>query len=598
MLKHDRSLHWAAFSRDGASLETVGADRVARVWDADNGKLRFELRHDLPVLFASFSADGKRLATCGGDGGANGKVWVWDLEMPAPTSRPFDHKGVQRWAYLTADGQSVVSVGAQRVAHLWSLASPSKKESRSVARVHEDPDGAVGRDPTHVLKLDGQTAQVYDIGQGKAIGAPMLHGAEVTLGVFSPDGTRVVTAARDRTARVWDAATGSPLTPTLRHAGVVRHAAFSNDGRRLLTTTQGGAEVRVWELPSRDAEKPLELASSAGPSALSPDGRLLVGLDANGAAWVRDIATNEVWHGPWQLPRPITAVCFAADGRRVVVASEAGARVFDSSTGSAVTPTLAHTGPVRELAFTPDSSRVAILDDKDLLKIYDAASGELQSSAALPGKGPPGGPLLTPDGRGIAVLLNGKQGIEWRDFSRALLAGPFRHPGLIPSAAFSPDGSRIGIATAEGAFLWDASGRPTTAPLQHGAPLRQLAFSGDSRLVATLAEDNTARVWDVQSGQPVTPLLRYDKPVVWIGLAADGRRLAVRCKSSHDYVYAWDLTPDSRPADNLVRLIQVITGQAVDSQSGGFEPIESARLRVTWPRLRATYPQEFTTKSD
>jgi len=598
MLKHDKALHWAAFSRDGASLVTVGADRVARVWDAGTGKLRFELRHDLPVLFASFSADGKRLATCGGDGGMNGNVWVWDLEMKTPTSRPFDHKGVQRWAYLTADGQSVVSVGAQRVAHLWSLASPSKRETRSVAGVHEDPDGAVGRDPTYVLKLDGLTAQVYDIGQGKAIGAPMLHGAEVTLGVFSPDGTRVVTTARDRTARVWDAVTGSPLTPTLRHAGVVRHAAFSNDGRRLLTTTQGGAEVRVWELPSRDAEKPLELASSAGPCELGPEGRLVVGVDDKGAAWVRDIATNKVLHGPWQLPRPITAVCVAHDGRRVVVASEAGARVFDSGTGNAITPILAHTGPVRDLAFTPNSSRVAILGDRDLLKIYDGESGGLQSSAVLPGTGPPGGLLLTPDGRGVAVLPNGKQGIEWRDFSRALLAGPFRYPGLIPSAAFSPDGSRIGIATAEGAFLWDPSARPTAAPLQHGAPLRQLVFSGDSRLVATLAEDNTVRVWDVRSGQPVTPLQRYDKPVVWIGLAADGRRLAVRCKGSHDYVYAWDLTPDSRPADDLVRLIQLITGQAVDSQSGGFEPIEPARLRATWPRLRSKYPQEFTTRGD
>jgi hypothetical protein len=70
-------------------------------------------------------------------------------------------------------------------------------------------------------------------------------------------------------------------------------------------------------------------------------------------------------------------------------------------------------------------------------------------------------------------------------------------------------------------------------------------------------------------------------PAVWIGLAVDGRRLAVRCTNGHSYVYTWDLTPDPRPADDLVRLTQLLAGHAVDSQSGGFEPIEPALLRAT-----------------
>jgi WD40 repeat protein len=591
MLKHDKALHWAGFSRDGVSLVTAGADRFARVWDAGTGKLRFELGHELPVLFAAFNADGKRLTTCGGgdSDGPHGEIRVWDLEKTVPTSRVFNRPGVLHRAHLTADGQSLVAVGGRHVAHLWSLATPAKLDGPSVAGIHQDLDGAVGRDPTYVLCLDGLTAQAYDLGHGKAIGAPMPHGGEVVLGVFSPDGTRVATAARDRTARVWDAVTGSPLTPPLRHGSLVRHAALSNDGHRLLTAARDGV-VRVWELPSRDSEKPLELASSSGPMALSPDGRLVASVDGKGAVWVRDIVADKIRHGPWQLSRPVAEVRFAPDGRRVAAASEAGARVFDSDTGTAITPILAHTGPVRELAFTPDSSRLAILGDRDLLKVYDAASGVLLSSAVLPGKGPPGGLVLTPNGRGVAVLLKGKQGIEWRDFAGALQAGPFRHAGLISSAAISPDGSRIAVATAEGAFLWDPLTRRAAAPLQYGAPLRQVTFSGDGRLLVTLAEDHSTRVWDVRTGQPVTPLLRYDKPVVWIGLAADGRRLAVRCTSGHGYVYAWDLTPDPRPADDLVCLTQLLAGHAVDRQSGGFEPIEATRLRDTWPRLRAMCP--------
>jgi eukaryotic-like serine/threonine-protein kinase len=600
MLKHDNDLHWAAFSRNGANLVTVGADRFARVWDARTGKLRFELRHQFPVLFASFSADGRQLATCGGDpdhgGPPHGEVRVWDLDTTAPTWRAFKRPGVQHWVQLTADSKSVVAVGGKRLAHLWSLAAPANT-GPSVGDVYQDPDSALGRDPTFVLRLDGLAAQVYDLGHGTAIGAPMPHAGVVVLGAFSPDGTRVVTAARDRTARVWDAGTGTPLTPPLRHGGLVLRAAFSDDGHRLLTTAQDGV-VRVWDLPSRDPEKPVELSSGAGPMALSPDGRLVASVDAKGAVWVREIVADKVWHGPWPLPGPVTKMRFAPDGRRLVAASDAGARVFDVVSGKAVTPILAHIGHVRDLALTPDSSRVAILGDKDLLEVYDAVSGKLQSKDVLPGKGPPGGLVLTPDGRGVAVLFKIKQTIELHDFAGALRAGPFRHTGLIYSAAISPDGSRIAVATAEGAFLWDSAARPTAAPLQHGAPLRHVAFSGDGSRLVTSAEDHSVRVWDVRTGQPVTPLLTYDQPVVWVGLAADGRRLAVHCKNGHAYLFAWDLTPDPRPADDLVRLTQLLAGQTVDSQSGGFEPIEPARLRDAWPRLRAIYPQQFAPKSD
>jgi hypothetical protein len=52
------------------------------------------------------------------------------------------------------------------------------------------------------------------------------HQNTVCSAVFSPDGTRVVTASADKTAQVWDAATGQPITPPLRASG-------SGDERRV-----------------------------------------------------------------------------------------------------------------------------------------------------------------------------------------------------------------------------------------------------------------------------------------------------------------------------------------------------------------------------
>ena len=41
--------------------------------------------------------------------------------------------------------------------------------------------------------------------------------ASVHSAVFSPDGTRIVTASWDKTARIWDAATGKEITVLRGH---------------------------------------------------------------------------------------------------------------------------------------------------------------------------------------------------------------------------------------------------------------------------------------------------------------------------------------------------------------------------------------------
>jgi len=595
-LRHDKAVRWAAFSPDGGRLATVAADR-AQVWDAATGKpLGEPLRHDRPVLFASFSHDGKRLVTCGGDSEIHkGEIRVWDLSAAKPSSRALSRQVVLHWAHLTADGEHVVATGGFSTAHLWPLV-PGRWDSPGFSVVRLDPDGAVGQDPTRVLKLDGSTAQVYDLSQGKPVGPPLLHGGEVLYAAFSSDGRLVVTAARDRTARVWEAVTGKPLTPPLRHGRLVHRAALSTDGRRLLTTTGDGV-VRAWDLAPREVMQPLPAPPGVGPTALSPDGRLLAVVDKAGSAWVRDAVSDKVLRGPWALPRPVTEVVFAPDGRRVLAASESGARVWDALIGEAVTPLLPHAGPVQRLLFTPDGSRAAILGPQNL-EVYNASTGAAQSSHVLPaGKVPAIGLALAPDGRAF-VAIRTVENLGMHDVvSGALRAGPFRHAGRVSAAAVSPDGKRLAVGTADGsAFLWDvASARPAAPPLQHGQPLRQVAFSGDGRRLVTVAEDHSARAWDVLTGQPVTPLLPHPDPVAVASLAPDGRRLVTRARGGGGGV--WNLSPDVRPVDDLVRLTQLLSGQAVDGSSGGFESMAPSSLCDNWSGLRARYPQEFTTSA-
>src|SRR5512145_3271743 len=64
---------------------------------------------------------------------------------------------------------------------------------------------------------------------------------------ISPDGSKMLTANRDRTARLWDIATGQCLLVFEGHTDELRRAAFLHDGTRALTTADDKT-LRVWDL--------------------------------------------------------------------------------------------------------------------------------------------------------------------------------------------------------------------------------------------------------------------------------------------------------------------------------------------------------------
>jgi WD40 repeat protein len=88
---------------------------------------------------------------------------------------------------------------------------------------------------------------VWDADTGKEIHILGEHSDEVWSASFSPDGSRVVTAAWDNTARVWDAATGKLLLIVDAHTGWLSSASFSPDGSRLVTASWDGT-ARLWEM--------------------------------------------------------------------------------------------------------------------------------------------------------------------------------------------------------------------------------------------------------------------------------------------------------------------------------------------------------------
>jgi len=131
---------------------------------------------------------------------------------------------------------------------------------------------------------------------------------------------------------------------------------------------------------------------------------------------------------------------------------------------------------------------------------------------------------------------------------------PLVHDSDVVCARFSPNGRRILTVTrSSSARVWDAlSGRQLFAPLQHGVA-REAAgeftgglfpmfavFSPNSLRVATGASDNLARIWDAETGQPITPPLNHSNWVTALAFSPDGNWLATGCKNGT--VLLWNAT--------------------------------------------------------
>lgn len=139
--------------------------------------------------------------------------------------------------------------------------------------------------------------------------------------------------------------------------------------------------------------------------------------------------------------------------------------------------------------------------------------------------------------------------LAYRVFPIALLR--LEHNGRVSSAQFSPDGKRL-VSTCyddHTARIWDAqTGKPLTEPMKHDDQVFRAQFSSDSRRIVTTTSGNTARVWDAETGKPLTELINAGGKVVLSSaqFSPDGKRILTASRNNRwdtvrtDTVRIWD----------------------------------------------------------
>jgi WD40 repeat protein/serine/threonine protein kinase len=230
----------------------------------------------------------------------------------------------------------------------------------------------------------------------------------------------------------------------------------------------------------------------------------------------------------WQHDHEVEHVAFSPDGRRIVTASkDHTARVWDASTGEAVTPPLRHGHIVSKAAFSPDDRRVVTASHDRTAQVWEVSSGQ-PVSPALRHDDPVLDASFSPDGRWVVTASADGTARLWDAVTGRPRTPPLKHASWLCAASFSPDGRYVVTASDDHtAQVWDAAtGQPTASALRHGAAVMSAAFSPDGHLVITASNDHTARLWDAATSQPVGPPLEHGDNVIRAAFSPDGRYIS------------------------------------------------------------------------
>jgi WD40 repeat protein/Flp pilus assembly protein TadD len=576
------------FSPDGQCVAMTGIEwnrpreiekaiRVAKVWHTATHQEVLTLRgHRVAFNHCAFSPDGQRLATV--DRGA-GIVKIWDLAtgreihtLPASNLETRTPEGIKqvprqvRCVVFSPDGKTLATGNGGQTSQpvpgevkLWDVV---KGQELLTLRGHRGGINSVAFSPDGRYLASGSgdnIVLIWDVKTGQPVRQMAGHTSYVLSVAFSPDGSRLASASTDKTVKIW-----GPRDQELRtlrgHTAAVAAVAWSPDGQRLASAGLDG-DVRVWDVRINPEVRKPDLAYPPGRAAavFSPDSqRLAVALGGGYPGGPGFYPPILVVFDPTtarelvRLPAPGgDSVAFSPDGRRLTAAGRTSVRCWDVESSKEVLATPAAAGGVTRLALSADGRRFAQSAGKEV-KVCEVSTGN-EILALQQHMSNVGSAVFSADGRRLASI--DLQEVKVWDLASGqllhTLPAPERHrePGLYadksPPVAFSPDGRWL-AAAGDYVRVWDAlTGQEVQTLRGHLGWVGSLAFSPDSRRLASGGVDGSVKLWDVPTGYEPLGFAGFPGPVTSLAFSPNGRYLAAVSRNANER----DLTGELRVWD-------------------------------------------------
>jgi len=364
-----------------------------------------------------------------------------------PAARPASGKrGVLPWIAL-----ALLLAATAGAAWYFSTNWPSDPgEAKGNAGVTPEP-----KPPVPVPKEDPKPVVLT-----KARVLPAGHETGVVAVAFSPNGKTLASGGQDAMIVLWDTDSWKPRGKLKGHsAGDIAAIAFSPDGAKLASASTSNDDccVRLWDVAAAKAGRTLGPPwSGMWGVSWSPDGTAVACGGWGDVFRVLEVATGEDRHLIHNAaPKFLRGLSFSPKGDRIVTGGTGQTRLWDAKTGLEIPSEFPKT-PMCPSFLYPGDAVAGWMFPSGRVVICDASTGEVRKSwrahpKMIEGLG------VSPDGRFIASF--GDDGVTkvWSTEDYSEVATLLGHQGVIYSAAFSPDGTRLATAGRDDGTIriWD-----------------------------------------------------------------------------------------------------------------------------------------------
>lgn len=487
-----------------------------------------------------FSTDGNRLMVQNSVG-----IWVYDA-----------HSGVEldlitgnfsESLALSPDGSTAASWGPGDKVYVWNVADSEDSvtlsgDTSKVYRMTFSPDGSIVAGGTL-----SEEVLLWEADTGVHIATLLGHTRSISSLAFSPDGRTLASGSWDETVRLWDVATGVHKTVLTEHTEGISDIAFSPDGRTFASSSFNEDKVILWDVGTWQQKAALN--TDINCFAFSPDSSTL----ATGSWW-GELHLWDVANGTHNLeflghPSNISSVTFSPDGKVLASGGQDKLYLWDIDSGARKLSITGHTDGVYSIVFSPDS-KVLASGSSEQIHLWDIVTSEHVSTLFVGDWATNASLAFSPDGNMLASEA-GSQIHLWDVKSRTHRVTIRRYwqttSGYVRyrSIAFSPDGRFLARSASNSVGVWYAGRTYKKTLAGHTGDVTSVAFSSDSRTLASGSVDTTVRLWDVVTDTHKATFTGHTEGVMSVAFSPDGRTLA--SGSDDNTIILWDVdTGDPR----------------------------------------------------
>jgi len=558
--KHEQ-LNFSVISND-ESLAAAGGrsngENFVKIYDLFNKKALTSIITDQPVDCGAFSGDNTMLYT-GSRGGVLKSISVKTLNQDL---------------ILKINGQQFKRIFSNPTSN--NIIAFSQRDG--IGKIHEirnndyvttiDQPETDGHYPNAIFSNDGRyfilgiggfslgRIIVYKGGLENKIWENKTVHKRIIVGLdVSTNNEKLVTASLDKTAYIWDLKTGVLLSPVMQHDVFAWWAKFSEDDSKVITTTDNNS-ISIWNADTgKILTPPFYTKDTILDIRFSHDGTKVTAGLLNGEIHKWDVHTGRPVKTDLSHDNPITSASVSTNGQFIITGDMSGIlKRWDKSSQYLEPRVINTTNKIGKLRIVDNDKKIVAIHENgvnswDGISIWDSKSlGKLHDyhfKTTEPDK------IITsievsPKGKYIAYSVEDEDTIKIIDIEGkkpAKIIG--RHSNIIWELLFSPNSKYLASVSQDGTSkLFDVDvefQRPKTLKYKFGFG-GKVVFSPDSKKIAAATivggDKNIVKIWDTQSGQHLNTL---EHTYAVRSITFSNYENAVYTGSSDLYVRYWNL---------------------------------------------------------